>query len=126
MSISNVSTRLRTVRGLAELSARALDRLAHRPVGTAAIIEGRSAEGIRRHVADSYARALGVEVAWLMLGVGPCIAEAPHLDPEVPEHREAISVHLRAAVARSLEPPPAAPGEIQIVREGYDQSGAEG
>lgn len=101
MNISNVSDRLHAARELAELSGRALDRLAARPEGTAAIIEGRSAKGIRRHVAESYCRALGVELAWLMLGLGPCIAAAPELDPADPEHHDAIAAHVRAAVERA-------------------------
>jgi hypothetical protein len=104
MKLSNVSDRLRAARELAELSGRALDRLAARPEGTAAIIEGRSAEGIRRHVAESYCKALGVELAWLMLGIGPCVAAAPHLDPEVSAHREALSAHIRATVTGARVP----------------------
>ncbi|MEZ4395155.1 MAG: hypothetical protein R3A48_29090 [Polyangiales bacterium] len=107
MNSSNVSTRLRAARELAELSGRALDRLAARPEGTAAIIEGRSAEGIRRHVAESYCGALGVELAWLMLGIGPCVAAAPHLDPTSPEHHDALAAHIRAAVERARSAPSA-------------------
>lgn len=101
MNLSNVSTRLRAAREFAGLSGRALDRLATRPEGTAAIIEGRSAEGIRRHVAESYARVLGVELAWLMLGLGPCVAAHPELDPAVTEHHDAIAAHVAAAVERA-------------------------
>jgi len=101
MSLSNVSSRLRAAREFAGLSGRALDRLASRPEGTAAIIEGRNAEGMRRHVAESYANVLGVELAWLMLGIGPLLAERPDLDPDCPEHLAEITTRVSVAVERA-------------------------
>lgn len=117
MNLSNVSTRLRAAREFAGLSGRALDRLATRPEGTAAIIEGRSAEGIRRHVAESYARVLGIELAWLMLGVGPCISAHPELDPATPEHTDAIAAHVTASVERARGAVPPAVGSTHTCND---------
>lgn len=44
------------------------------------------------------ARVFGVAVGWLAEEALPCIAAAPHLDPNTPEHRDAIAEHIRAAV----------------------------
>lgn len=72
MSTPTVSARLERARSLVgDLSARELDRLAGRPQGTCAIIEGRDQRSIRHEIALSYAAVLGVPMAWLVLGEGP-------------------------------------------------------
>lgn len=65
-----MSQRLRRLRTALGLSCRAFDRAAGRTEGTCAIIEGRDTDDITRPVAESYANAAGVPIAWLMLGVG--------------------------------------------------------
>lgn len=49
----------------------------------------------------SLSTLLGADLDWLLLGIGPCIAAAPHLDPTTPEHLEEIAAHVRVAVDRA-------------------------
>lgn len=96
MDCTTVSGRLQFARVCWGGTARALDRLAGRPAGVCAIIEGRDAKDIRKKIAESYATALGVRLAWLMLGEGPCIEGRPDLDPSRESDHAAIGELLRA------------------------------
>lgn len=76
-SLDTVSDRLRFARTRApNLSAGHLDRLAGKARGTCAIIEGRDQENITKKVAAPYARVLGIDLTWLMLGLGATPADS--------------------------------------------------
>lgn len=66
----SLGARLRSVRELAGLSARELDRLAGQAEGHATVIELRESTAVRTDTADRYARVLGVSLDWLVSGSG--------------------------------------------------------
>lgn len=134
MDTSNVSRRLKSAREAAGISARELDRLAHKAPGTAAILEGRDQVNTRKETAEAYASVLWLNVTWLMLGVGPCLAPPENtppeqakvllaLDPQKPEDLEAITEHLKAAVESArAKAPRQGPATVRVDRSAeFDQ-----
>ncbi len=91
--------RVAWLRDAAALHKRSLSKLAGLNPSHVRLLENSTGDRIGRRTAEALARVLGVELAWLMLGIGPCVAAAPHLNPERPAHREALTLHVRAAVA---------------------------
>lgn len=67
----SLGERLRLLREFAGLSARGLDHLAERPVNQCALIESRKQRTADPDIVNAYARVLGCDPAWLVLGVGP-------------------------------------------------------
>jgi transcriptional regulator with XRE-family HTH domain len=63
-------TRLKYLRDLSGLSARALDRLAKAPRGYTSLIETGERPKIGADVAEGYAEALGASLDWLISGHG--------------------------------------------------------
>ena len=68
---ATVSARLALARLEAGITARRLDRLAHKAEGVCAIIEARGDDSLQRKTAEPYCNALGIPLEWLLLGVGP-------------------------------------------------------
>ena len=100
--------RVAWLRDAAVLQKRSLSRLAGLDPSHVRLLENSTGDRIGQRTASALAHVLGVELAWLMLGVGPCIAAAPDLDPSDPAHHEAIAAHVRAAVERARAVPPSA------------------
>lgn len=81
-----------------DLSQRAVDELAGLHPSHVWNIERLLRENPTLNTVRPLARVFGVTVGWLAGGELPCIAAAPELDPSQPEHAEAITAHVRAAV----------------------------
>ena len=91
------------LRDVAALPKRGLSKLAGLDPSHVRLLEESSGQRTSRKTAEALAAVFGVELAWLMLGVGPCIAARPELDPERPEDRDAIAEHIGASVRRARE-----------------------
>jgi len=76
MANEHIGERLRTLRQLAGISARDLDRLAVRTEGHANLIETRPDSAVQTDVASDYARALGASLDYLIAGKGAAPTEA--------------------------------------------------
>lgn len=105
------------LRDAAALSKRGLSKLAGLDPSHVRLLEDSSGQRTSRRTAEALAGVFGVELPWLMLGAGPCIAAHPELDPADPAHRDAIAAHVAAAVDRArlalaAQQAPAAAGEI--------------
>jgi hypothetical protein len=118
MDLSNVSRRLEAVRKLARLSKRGMDKVAGRPTGTCAIIEGKEQQSVRHHVATSYAEGLRISVEWLMSGCGPIVEGRPELDLDQPNDRALLAEYFSAALAQGEAGPTTnAPGVVPAARK---------
>jgi transcriptional regulator with XRE-family HTH domain len=104
MDGSTLSGRLAFARLVAvELSARELSSRAGLSNAVVTRLERENRPRPSAYSINALARVLGVEAAWLFDGSQPCIRSAPELDPTVPEHRDAIATHIRAAVDRARQ-----------------------
>lgn len=91
------------LRDAAALPKRGLSKLAGLDPSHVRLLEESSGQRTSRKTAEALAAVFGVELAWLMLGVGPAIADRPELDPERPADRDAVVEHLAAAVKRARD-----------------------
>lgn len=93
-----------------ELAMRELDALAGLHPGHCWQIEKGNRENPTRDTVRPLASVLGVTTGFLLEGERPCIAAHPELDPDNPDHRDAIAAHVCAAVERAraaaAAPPP--------------------
>lgn len=99
--MNTLPERVAWLRDAASLSKRGLSKLAGLDPSHVRLLEESSGQRTGRRTAEALAVTLGVELPWLMLGVGPCIASHPELDPAVAEHHDAIAAHITAAVERA-------------------------
>ena len=104
MSGSTLSDRLGRARSaVAGLSARELSSLAGLSNAVVTRLENENRSRPAAQTVGALARALGVELQWLLDGTGPCVAARPDLDPEQPDDRAAIAEHIAAAVKRARD-----------------------
>lgn len=69
------SARLRKARGLVDLSARELDRLAGLAEGHTSLIENGTRAAVEAKTAQALARVLGISLDWLIAGLGKMPSE---------------------------------------------------
>ncbi len=78
MTTSTLSTRLKKAREIRGLSARDLSRRADLNPGHVSVLESRPCTRIRPGTVDALAKALDVDVIWLLFGRGVPPTAAPH------------------------------------------------
>lgn len=99
--MNTIPERVAWLRDAAELSKRGLSKLAGLDPSHVRLLEDSTGQRTSRRTAESLAGVFDVELAWLMLGVGPIIAAHPELDPADPADLAAITAHVSAAVERA-------------------------